>query len=124
MGRQDISDPDLSRNENEGRVPLTFESYFTHIFNRKKNKSMNKQFLYFIFGSYKKKVQNTRRNRVFSAKLGFFARFLNMSVTFFLLMYLILPLTATAQIVNIPDLNLRAAVEVLRQSVRCHNHYR
>ena len=26
-------------------------------------------------------------------------------------MYLILPLTATAQIVNIPDLNLRAAVE-------------
>ena len=72
---------------------------------------MNKQFLYFIFGSYKKKGQNTKRNRVFSAKLGFFARFLNMSVTFFLLMYLILPLTATAQIVNIPDLNLRAAVE-------------
>ena len=34
-----------------------------------------------------------------------------MSVPFFLLMYLILPLTATAQIVNIPDSNLRAAVE-------------
>ena len=135
--RRGIPDPDLSRmpmNRHKlgfrlrsacpayaRRVPLTFKSYFTHIFNRKKNKSMNKQFLYFTFGSYKKKVQNTRRNRVFSAKLGFlrfigvlgtgFARFLNMSVTFFLLMYLILPLTATAQIVNIPDLNLRAAVE-------------
>ena len=31
--------------------------------------------------------------------------------TFFLLMYLTLPLTATAQVVDIPDPNLRAAVE-------------
>ena len=31
--------------------------------------------------------------------------------TFFLLVYLALPLTATAQVVNIPDLNLRAAIE-------------
>ena len=30
-------------------------------------------------GSYKKKVQNTKRNRVFSSKLGFFALNLNMS---------------------------------------------
>ena len=30
-------------------------------------------------GSYQKKVQNAKRNRVFSSKLGFFARFLNMS---------------------------------------------
>ena len=32
-----------------------------------------------LIGSYKKKVQSTKRNRVFSSKLGFFARFLNMS---------------------------------------------
>ena len=31
--------------------------------------------------------------------------------TFFLLIYFSLPLTATAQTVNIPDLNLRAIVE-------------
>ena len=31
--------------------------------------------------------------------------------TFFLLVYLALPLTATAQVVNIPDPNLRAAIE-------------
>ena len=34
-----------------------------------------------------------------------------MSVTFFLWACLALPLTATAQLVDIPDLNLRAAVE-------------
>ena len=32
-----------------------------------------------IQGSYQKKVQNTKRNRVFSSKLGFFALNLNMS---------------------------------------------
>ena len=43
--------------------------------------------------------------------------------TFFLLVYLALPLTATAQVVNIPDLNLRAAIENRpRQSSRCPNH--
>ena len=31
--------------------------------------------------------------------------------TFFLLMYLTLPLTATAQVVDIPDSNLRAEIE-------------
>ena len=34
----------------------------------------------FVVGSYQKKVQNVKRNRVFSEKLGFFARFLNMSL--------------------------------------------
>ena len=40
-----------------------------------------------------------------------FARFLNMSVPFFLWVCLTLPLTATAQLVDISDPNLRAAVE-------------
>ena len=72
---------------------------------------MNKQSLRVTCGSYKNKVQNTRRTRVFSSKLGFFARFLNMSVPFFLWVCLALPLTATAQLIDIPDSNLRAAVE-------------
>ena len=51
---------------------------------------------------------------VICAKHAFLRRNMNkrfLRFTFFLLMYLALPLTATAQVVNIPDPNLRAAIE-------------
>ena len=43
--------------------------------------------------------------------------------TFFLLIYLTLSLTATAQVVDIPDSNLRAEIEkTLGKNVRCYHH--
>ena len=43
---------------------------------------------------------------------------------FFLFMCLAFPLNTTAQVVDIPDPNLRAAVEEQAWgSIRCHNHH-